>query len=172
MKNSVTPSGIETATFWFVAQHLNHCATPVPTYPVAGLMNTSGDCSGRKRTECRQKEKKFLHRRCSIDTPANGFPRQERCWLPLETQHHSSTSAISKEDQTHGCHALGHVVWGMVQHLSAHGVQRVFQDQKVSELSCNMTTSLMNSSKALFVKARRSRRVPQQPCALRVTSGS
>jgi hypothetical protein len=30
MKNSMTPSGIEPAT-WFVAQYLNHCATAVPT---------------------------------------------------------------------------------------------------------------------------------------------
>jgi hypothetical protein len=30
MKNSMTPSGIEPATFWFVAQYLNHCATAVP----------------------------------------------------------------------------------------------------------------------------------------------
>jgi len=28
----MTPSGIEPATFQFVAQHLNHCATVVPTY--------------------------------------------------------------------------------------------------------------------------------------------
>ena len=27
MKNQVTPAGIEPATFRFVAQHLNHCAT-------------------------------------------------------------------------------------------------------------------------------------------------
>ena len=27
---SVTPAGIEPATFRFVAQHLNHCATAVP----------------------------------------------------------------------------------------------------------------------------------------------
>ena len=27
----MTPSGIEPATFRFVAQHLNHCATAVPT---------------------------------------------------------------------------------------------------------------------------------------------
>ena len=30
MKNPMTPSGIEPATFRFVAQHLNHCATAVP----------------------------------------------------------------------------------------------------------------------------------------------
>jgi len=27
MKNPLTPAEIEPATFWFVAQHLNHCAT-------------------------------------------------------------------------------------------------------------------------------------------------
>jgi len=31
MKNPLTPAGIEPATFRFVAQHLNHCATVVPT---------------------------------------------------------------------------------------------------------------------------------------------
>jgi len=30
MKNPPTPAGIEPATFWFVAQHLNHCAAAVP----------------------------------------------------------------------------------------------------------------------------------------------
>ena len=28
----MTPAGIEPATFRFVAQHLNHCATAVPVY--------------------------------------------------------------------------------------------------------------------------------------------
>jgi hypothetical protein len=32
VKNSMTPSGIEPATFWFVAQYLNHCATAVPHF--------------------------------------------------------------------------------------------------------------------------------------------
>jgi len=32
MKNPLTPAGIEPATFGFVAQHLNHCATAVPIY--------------------------------------------------------------------------------------------------------------------------------------------
>ena len=35
MKNPLTPAGIEPATFRFVAQHLNHCATAVPT--LAGI---------------------------------------------------------------------------------------------------------------------------------------
>ena len=30
IKNILTPAGIEPATFQFVAQHLNHCATAVP----------------------------------------------------------------------------------------------------------------------------------------------
>jgi len=30
MKNPLTPAGIEPATFRFVAQYLNHCATAVP----------------------------------------------------------------------------------------------------------------------------------------------
>ena len=33
MKISLTPAGIETTTFRFVAQHLNHCAAAVP-YPL------------------------------------------------------------------------------------------------------------------------------------------
>ena len=32
MKNPLTPAGIEPATFRFVAQYLNHCATVVPIY--------------------------------------------------------------------------------------------------------------------------------------------
>ena len=30
----MTPAGIEPATFRFVAQHLNHCATAVPTVDI------------------------------------------------------------------------------------------------------------------------------------------
>jgi len=33
MKNPLTPPGIEPATFRFVVQHLNHCATAVPPPP-------------------------------------------------------------------------------------------------------------------------------------------
>jgi hypothetical protein len=30
----ITPCGIEPATFWFVAQYVNHCATAVPVFRV------------------------------------------------------------------------------------------------------------------------------------------
>ena len=35
MKNPLTPAGIEPATFRSVAQHINHCATAVPTTKVS-----------------------------------------------------------------------------------------------------------------------------------------
>ena len=39
-KIPMTPSGIEPATFPFVAQHLNHCATAVPPYLVHTINKT------------------------------------------------------------------------------------------------------------------------------------
>ena len=39
----MTPSGIEPATFRFVAQHLNHCATTVPQRLDGPGLNPSGD---------------------------------------------------------------------------------------------------------------------------------
>ena len=39
MKNPLTPAGIEPATFRFVAQHLNHCATVVPRRTVVTAPN-------------------------------------------------------------------------------------------------------------------------------------
>ena len=39
MKNPLTPAGIEPATFRFVAQHLKHCATAVPTISWRSLVN-------------------------------------------------------------------------------------------------------------------------------------
>ena len=38
-KIPMTPSGIEPATFRFVAQHLDHCATAVPTYLHSNIHN-------------------------------------------------------------------------------------------------------------------------------------
>ena len=37
MKNPLTLAGIEPATFRFVAQHLNHCATAAPEVDVPGV---------------------------------------------------------------------------------------------------------------------------------------
>jgi len=37
MKNPMTPAGIKPASFRFVAQHLNHCATAVPQWVMGGL---------------------------------------------------------------------------------------------------------------------------------------
>jgi len=36
-KIPMTPAGIEQATFWFVAEHLNHCATAVPMLLETGM---------------------------------------------------------------------------------------------------------------------------------------
>jgi hypothetical protein len=38
-KSPMTPSGIEPATFRFVAQYLNHCATAVPVHTVYTYVN-------------------------------------------------------------------------------------------------------------------------------------
>jgi len=40
MNNPVTPAGIEPATFRFVAQHLNRCATAAPA-SIGTLLNNS-----------------------------------------------------------------------------------------------------------------------------------
>ena len=40
MKNPLTLAGIEPATFRFVAQHPNHCATEVPRYTPVMTANT------------------------------------------------------------------------------------------------------------------------------------
>ena len=37
MKNPLTPAGIEPVNFRFVEQHLNHCATAVPSFTDAPL---------------------------------------------------------------------------------------------------------------------------------------
>jgi len=47
MKNPLTPAGIEPATFRFLTQHLNHCATAVPT-KVVSLQAWTGPEGSRK----------------------------------------------------------------------------------------------------------------------------
>ena len=66
----MTPAGIEPATFRFVAQHLNHCATTVPIIIITLLFNAkrktslqkanyelpSLPSSERNRSQCRMTE--------------------------------------------------------------------------------------------------------------------
>jgi len=53
MKYPLTPAGIEPATIRFVAQHLNHCATAVPTeaycYKLHTKLNAAVFCYGSLR---------------------------------------------------------------------------------------------------------------------------
>ena len=44
MKNPLTLAGIEPATFRFVAQHLNHCATAVPWLCTSDFVNFKCKC--------------------------------------------------------------------------------------------------------------------------------
>jgi len=48
MKNPLTPAGIEPATFRFVAQHLNHCATAVPLSHMVYSLSDRWDGNGVK----------------------------------------------------------------------------------------------------------------------------
>jgi len=52
MKNPLTLAGIEPATFRFVAQHLNHCATAVPIWYVYLLYYPSQFSTKHGRPKC------------------------------------------------------------------------------------------------------------------------
>jgi len=49
MKNPLTPAWIEPATFRFVAQHLNHCPTAVPTVSTVTGINETVTATCRDR---------------------------------------------------------------------------------------------------------------------------
>jgi len=66
MKNPLTPSGIEPATFRFVAQHLNHCATAVP----------HGNNNNNNNKQIFFFEKKRVRDEFSETLCANHFPAQ------------------------------------------------------------------------------------------------
>jgi hypothetical protein len=70
VKNQLTPSGIEPATFLFVAQHLSRCATaPAALYPgkdLVSIVQEAGWDPGPGWTG----EKSRLHRDSISDRPA------------------------------------------------------------------------------------------------------
>jgi len=59
MKNPLTPDGVEPATFRFVAQHLNHCATAVPRL----WGNAEKFCTAGQVTDGN-----MAHEHCILDT--------------------------------------------------------------------------------------------------------
>jgi len=82
MKNPLTPAGIEPATFRFVAQHLNHCATAVPQIRF-------GDTEHYRRTATQNNLNYYICGRGKVLnlTPllpsrklATGFTRYLRCF--------------------------------------------------------------------------------------------
>jgi hypothetical protein len=56
----MTPSGIEAATFRFVAQYLNHYATAVPTYMIY-LRKRGWVSIGKRRTVRKINDRGFLY---------------------------------------------------------------------------------------------------------------
>jgi hypothetical protein len=79
-KISMIPAGIEPATFRFVAQHLNHCATAVPK----GSMYF-GKKTGAQNTvkEIKQYQGKWLHHVQRMDTyrlPKQALQYQPKWW--------------------------------------------------------------------------------------------
>ena len=54
MKNPLAPAGIEPATFRFVAQHLNHCATAVPTVTLCPFKYDKIQLRWRLKFACRR----------------------------------------------------------------------------------------------------------------------
>jgi len=90
MKNPLTPAGIEPATFRFVTQHLNHCATAVPGsvgyFPVFGnhvFLHSStfaASCiSLPSSLRARQSKKNDFPWAILRHLPEESNPQQRRC---------------------------------------------------------------------------------------------
>jgi len=55
MKNPLTPAGIEPASFRFVAQNLNHCATAIPRPYLDTSKLLDGKAAGKYMPRTQQK---------------------------------------------------------------------------------------------------------------------
>ena len=76
MKNPLTPAGIEPATFRFVTQHLNHCATGVPRfwydvseYRVSCVPGTGARAFFSPHWSTNSKKRAVLHARLTCSNP-------------------------------------------------------------------------------------------------------
>jgi len=69
-KIPVTPSGIELATFRFVAQHLSHWATAVPNYLTVWSRNSGTHFTGQKVTSllCKTTAYSYCHKDSNLDS--------------------------------------------------------------------------------------------------------
>jgi hypothetical protein len=64
----MTPSGIEPATFRFVAQYLNHCATAVPNSSISSSSSSSNNNNNNNNNNvqtCSMARLKLCHIRCA-----------------------------------------------------------------------------------------------------------
>jgi len=93
MKNPLTPAGIEPATFQFVSQHLNHCATAVPTLEKYGIRIKSAHDTGT--------EGQHQPHSCSHQNPyvTSGIPQHgdsTNCSNTLRNIHTNARENITK----------------------------------------------------------------------------
>jgi len=71
MKNTMAPAGIESATFRFVAQHLNHCATVSVVLNPRKICFISGICKNFTADWLRPCIANGQHDKTSIDTASS-----------------------------------------------------------------------------------------------------
>ena len=102
MKNPVTPAGIEPATFRFVAQHPNHCATAVPRTKV---LNRNFTLEGLyEPVEGKEQDTVEFYRNynkeCtdSFSLPFHYIPLERLTVLQQEVWRKSSTSAEKRSE--------------------------------------------------------------------------
>ena len=91
MQNPLTPAGIEPATYRFVAQHLNHCATAVPIVRICHFKISFGSGKGLGFLSSKTLDKLWGHPKRKVALFLGVKPPE------YEAQHSPSTSSRVKE---------------------------------------------------------------------------